>query len=633
MNEKNEHFSFNYQAIVMQKTLSRLIWLGIFVFYILSFIKLDYWRKAAYGGDSWGYYVHLPATFIYHDIGDYTQSFEAVKKYDASLPDPKIDKYGVRPTPNGLFAVKYSHGLAVLLLPFFAGAHLFCQLTSMYPADGFSAPYMLANGLAVLFYVFLGLIFLKKLLNRFFTERVVWAVVLTLVVATNLFYFTTYNSIMSHAPLFACYCLLLFATDSFYRSPQRKWAIWIGVSFGLVSLIRMNELYAIFIPLLWGVGSWQDLKKRGFFLANSLKKYLAWAAIPVAIIFLPQILYWKYVSGQWIYNAYVGEQFDFQHPHITEGLFGFKNGWITWTPVMAFALLGLFSLRKYAKSAFLPTLLILPLHVYIIYSWWCWYYINGLGSRPMVEMYALLAFPLGAFYRFLMQWKVVGKVLISCIILIFSAFNLLKTYQEKEGLIWAQFCNRAFYWEMLTATTPSHASLVAWLSNEAQPHNVTKIKDIENHDFEDSTKQFVTSAIKFSGQRCFESKETVTQLTNIPLSKNGIKAHDFISVKLQGLFHAKDKVTTFMDMTHIKVSFYSKENRLVRDRDFRLQPFIGNIDSNIWSMGEAEQWGEVFFYVKLPSRMDTEGSITVSVCNTQKRSFFIDDLNISLWRK
>ena len=50
-------------------------------------------------------------------------------------------------------------------------------------------------------------------------------------------------------------------------------------------------------------------------------------------------------------------------------------------------------------------------------------------------------------------------------------------------------------------------------------------------------------------------------------------------------------------------------------------------------MCDGEQWGEVFFYVKLPSRMDTEGSITVSVCNTQKRSFFIDDLNISLWRK
>ena len=103
----------------MDKRFSQGIWLGIFIFYIAAFIKIDYWQKAAYGGDSWGYYVHLPATFIYHDVGDYTKSFEAVKKYDATLPDPKVDKYGVRPTPIGKFAVKYSHGLAFLLLPFF----------------------------------------------------------------------------------------------------------------------------------------------------------------------------------------------------------------------------------------------------------------------------------------------------------------------------------------------------------------------------------------------------------------------------------------------------------------------------------------------------------------------------------
>ena len=205
----------------MDKKYSQVIWLGLLVFYIVAFIKIDYWRKAAYGGDSWGYYVHLPATFIYHDLGDYTQSFEAVKKYDASLPDPKIDKYGVRPTPIGKFAVKYSQGLALLFVPFFAAAHLFCRLTAVYPADGFSLPYMLANGLAVLFYVFLGLFYLKKLLNRFYTEGVAWTIILTLAVATNLFYFTTYNIVMSHAPLFSCYCFLLFQnSNGFVRHPS-----------------------------------------------------------------------------------------------------------------------------------------------------------------------------------------------------------------------------------------------------------------------------------------------------------------------------------------------------------------------------------------------------------------------------
>jgi hypothetical protein len=621
--------------------LNSFIWLSLLAFYLLSFYKTDYWRRAAFGGDSWGYYVHLPATFIYHDVGDYTKSYEAVKKYDAAQPDPKVDKYGVRPTPTGKFAVKYSHGLAILFAPFFAIAHGFCSLTKLYPADGFSPPYMLANGFAVLFYVFLGLFYLKRLLNRFFTEGVVWAVVLSISVATNLLYFTTYNSIMSHAPLFACYCFLLFATDSFYRSPQRKWAIWVGIVYGFIALIRMNELYAVFIPLFWGIGKWADFKERLLFFRDYFKKYIVSVALPVVLIFLPQLIYWHFVSGQWIYNAYVGEKFDFANPHITEGLFGFGNGWIPWTPIMLFAIFGLFALRRYARFAFLPTLLILPLHIYVIYSWWCWYYINGLGSRPMVEMYALLAFSLGAFYTVLMRFKTVGTVLVTCIVLFFSGFNILKIYQEHEGLIWAQFSNRAFYWEMLDATKPSRASLAAWVSNETQPKNVSKIEDIAALNFEDSTMQFVTSDQKMSGKYSFLSKETETQLTEIPLpiesgsaiSKKGIFANDFIGLHVQGFFHEKDRVTTFYEQAMLKVVFFSKDKKVIKDRYFRMQPFIGNTDFNIWSSGEAERWGEIFVFVKVPTKVDTAGSIQISIYNGTKHPFFIDDLKVELWRK
>ncbi|MBL7817554.1 MAG: hypothetical protein JNL70_21290, partial [Saprospiraceae bacterium] len=563
-------------------TLNRLLWASLILFYIAAFIQIDYWRKAAYGGDSWGYYVHLPATFIYQDIGDYSKSFEAVKQYDANLPDPKVDKYGVRPTPIGKFAVKYSHGLAVLFLPFFIVAHVFCKWTGLYPTDGFSMPYMLANGVAVLFYVFLGLFFLKKLLNCYFTEGVTWAIVFTLAVATNLFYFATYNSIMSHAPLFACYCFLLFTTDSFYRSPQKRWVVFVGIGFGLVALIRMNELYAVFIPLFWGVSGVQSLKERFVFFSKNFKKYIVWVVLPVFCLFLPQLLYWHFVSGQWIYNAYVGETFDFRHPQITEGVFGYKNGWLPWTPVMVFALLGLFFLKKYAKAAFLPTILILPLHIYIIYSWWCWYYINGFGSRPMVEMYALLAFSLGAFYSFLMRLKKLGAVLLAAIVLFFSGFNLFKIYQEKQGLIWTQFSNRAFYWEMLFANQPSRAGLTAWMSNESQPKDAVKIADMISQNFEDSTLQFVTTALKSEGQRSFESKETETGLLSIPLSKYNVQPNDYIAVRLQGFFHEKDRITTFYEQALLKVFFMDRGGKLLKDRYFRMQPFIGNPDFNIW---------------------------------------------------
>ena len=616
----------------MQKGLSKALWFFIFTFYIAAFFHINYWQKAAYGGDSWGYYVHLPATFIYNDIGDYDKSFAAVKKYAPYQPNPKDDQYGVRPTPIGRFADKYSHGMAYLLLPFFAAAHLFCKITALYPADGFSMPYMLGIGLAVLFYVFSGLFLLKRLLNRYFTEGVVWATVFSLAIATNLLYFSAYNSIMSHGPLFACYCFLLYATDTFYRSPSRKWAILVGLAYGFVALIRMNELYAVFIPLFWGVGDWSDLKARFSFLYQCFSKYVVWAALPVILLFLPQFCYWKYVSNSWIYNAYAAEKFDFRHPQIVQGLFGFQNGWIAWTPIMAFALLGVFALQRFAKAAFLPTLLILPLHIYIIYSWWCWYYINGFGSRPMVEMYALLAFSLAAFYSLLSRLKMVGTVLNIAIVLFFSVFNIFKIYQEKEGLIMTQFSNRAFYWSMLTATKPSRESLAAWMSNETQPKNPTKIKDIAAFDFEDSTALNVTSAEHFSGKYSLISRDSTTHITRIPLSTEGFVAGRFVRISVHGLFHEQDRVEPLWEQTLIKTIFFSKENKKTRERVFGMQSFCGNTDFNIWSTGVANTWGEAVVFIKIPKNPPSEGYLEISVYNQTKRPFFIDDMKIELWK-
>ena len=85
---------------MFQQHSSKIFWIGISVFYLSAFFQLGYWKKAAFGGDPFGYYVHLPATFIHQDVGDYSKSFEAVKKYDFGLPDPKVDKYGIKPKPT-----------------------------------------------------------------------------------------------------------------------------------------------------------------------------------------------------------------------------------------------------------------------------------------------------------------------------------------------------------------------------------------------------------------------------------------------------------------------------------------------------------------------------------------------------
>ena len=41
------------------------------------------------------------------------------------------------------------------------------------------------------------------------------------------------------------------------------------------------------------------------------------------LIYLPQLIYLKWVCGSFIFNSYVGERFYFNNPHILDGLFSF----------------------------------------------------------------------------------------------------------------------------------------------------------------------------------------------------------------------------------------------------------------------------------------------------------------------
>ena len=75
------------------------------------------------------------------------------------------------------------------------------------------------------------------------------------------------------------------------------------------------------------------------------------------LVWIPQLLYWKTVTGNYLFYSYADEGFFFLNPQILKGLFSYRNGWLIYSPVMFFALLGIPFLYRYAKDFFLPVML------------------------------------------------------------------------------------------------------------------------------------------------------------------------------------------------------------------------------------------------------------------------------------
>jgi hypothetical protein len=582
-------------------------------------------------------------------MGDYGATIAAWRIYNPLPPDPREDRYGVRPTPTGQFADKYPIGVAMLQSPFFALAHVYCLISGQYPSDGFSPPYLFVVGFSSLFYAVWGLWLMLQALRPYFRDehiRLVTASVIGL--ATNLVYSSTYTVGMSHPYLFFLYALLLLGIVKLYEQPTLLRAAWVGGAAGMIALTRTPEVICVLIPLLWGVQRWRDVLGRFRFLRQH-RTALGVAMLTFMLLLLPQAFYWKFVSGQWWYYGYQGETFNWSDPHILDGLFHFRNGWLIYTPVMAFSLLGLFWLRRRAAAdALLPIVFFLLLHWYIIYSWWCWFYINGFGSRPMIETYPLLAFPLAAFTE--MMWrKRWSKVVWTSATIFFIWLNLFQTWQAGQGIMWSEKGSWAYYKAIFAKTQPSLNAVIAFDSGESQPnmirhgwekwlhrsgHDTLKmVKILAVNAMEDSTETLFTRQMRHSGQFGFRCDGEFSPGCQIEGDTAGVRSGDWLRVSVYAYVHSNEIMYNRDKLATLVVHIFDKEGNLVKYRSTSVTSKVGNEKGSIWHTAAPDIWGEASFFVRVPKNFKpAEHRIKTYVWNPNRQRFFVDDMKVELWR-
>jgi hypothetical protein len=404
-------------------------------------------RKKIIEGDVLHYYAYLPALLVYNDLK---------LEFVAKAPGKFSDRFWPVVAPNGKYVIMTTMGMSVMYAPFIIPTHYFLKITGQ-EAEGYSKPYKIALLISAIFYVCLALFLIRKILLEYFSDTVTTLVLLSLALGTNLIHYATREAAFSHAYSFFLITLFLFSTVKYYKKPGFTNAIMLGLSAGMIVLVRPTNIIVFIILPLWGIASWSEFKARWSFLLSHWKHITVFALI-VILTWVPQFLYWKMTTGEYFFNGYGdGGKFFFNNPQFANILFSYRKGWLIYTPLMLLTILGFINLYKTNKGIFYPVLVYFILNTYVLSSWWLWWYGGSYGNRAFIDMYGVLSFPLAAFFTFFLTRKIlILKIIPFLLSLVFIAHNLFQLEQYQNGAIHFASMTKEAYWDSFGNLKPSH---------------------------------------------------------------------------------------------------------------------------------------------------------------------------------
>ncbi len=561
-------------------------------------------------GDGLGYYLYLPATFIYHNLETLDLPKDKGIGGDISW---YLEHQNEWKTPNGKVVNQYTYGVALMEVPFFLIAHGYEKLRGL-PANGFSDTYNNLIKISALVYSLLGLLLVYKVLKNYFSVTHSFITTVVIYIGTNLFWFSFYQGGMSHVPLFFLYALLLFLTIKVHGKPRLVSFLALGLTAGMITIIRPTDVLCLLIPILYNVYDRATMRAKWLFVREN-QLGIASFALAFLIPFIPQFIYWKALTGHFIYYSYGNQSFNWLHPKIIEGLLYFNNGWLAYSPIMVFALFGIVFYKSFNKWA-LCICAILPIYVYVIYSWYCYNYINGLGSRPMIHLYPLLAIPLAAFIQYISTQKSVVKSAVVSIGIFFIALNISYSMQEAKGVLVSEESNIKFNIQTLFRTHLTYNDLVVKDTWEWQP-DTAKIQ-----------KRATLACQNYADTIYHMHSEDYAEAPLVTYDAQKFKGARWL--KCSGTFMYPGYPDYYKHMLVIEV-----KDKLWRACKIENKIYSSGINTQTVLTHEHSEpgvWGNVYFFIRIPRNMKDGDKIRLFVWNTGHRELFVKSLCVELYK-
>ncbi len=498
--------------------------------------------------DFYGYYLYLPATLKYNDPGLEDRSWIEAnnKKYNSTPYFYQL----YQNQKTGKTLTKYPVGQAISYLPFYLAADIYASHTDKYPADGFSYPYQLMMVVAGLFYSLLGLILMFLLLTRFFTDKIAALTLLIITMGTNYFWMAAYNGTLIHNVQLVWITAFLIFTIKWHDQQKKKYAFLLGILYGLAVITRPTAILLILLPVFWQTRSLSQAKEKIIHICKKQYTHLILLFAGFMLLAFWQMLYWKYASGSWISYTYQnpGEGFELHWPYTLKFLFSFRKGWLIYTPVMIFALIGIYTLKKNRRDLFLPILIFSVAYIWLMSSWSCWWYAASFSQRSLIQAYPVFALALGSFLIFIQNKKIKIPALI--LIFLFSAVNLFYTWQYRKGILHQSRMTTAYYCEVFgKIRKPEGADKLLLLDRKKDPkliideYNLEGPKTLALYDFEQDEYDNRDPGVSWSGKYSVKLDSSNSFSPKYTISYRDLTHKDFAVIKVSAMIYPTDSIS------------------------------------------------------------------------------------------
>lgn len=593
---------------------------------LILIILLSPFPHNALSWDIFGYYLYLPLVFIYQDLG--LKDFQVINTILDTYHNTSTF-YQAMPALDGHWVMKYPMGMALLYSPFFFIGHLWA-LSFNYPVDGFSLPYQASLLYGSFVYTLFGLYFYWKAMRIFFKQTTVFILIILITFGTNYLVHTVFHGqgLMTHNYLFNLFACVLYLTIRWHEKPKLRYAIGLGFAIGLAALSRPTEIMLALVPILWNTGGKVAYQQK-LRIVTSNWKSIVYSVMIVAVLGSAQLIYFKAFTGKFFFNNYgnnPGEGMEFFNPYITDVLFSFRKGWLVYTPLMIFALVGFIPMYIKMRVQFYAVLLFFLVSFYFIASWSCWWYADCFSQRALIPMYVFLSLPLGILIEYIQEKSSkTGRALFTIILVFVLLFNLFQSWQFLHGIIHTSRMTKVYYEEVFLKTkVPAGAEAMLLIDRNLSPEEILKSdrkfesRLLHINDFESDGILPDTNLIKVSSGKIFEINK------NNQFSPVFETTYDQLNLAEFGIIKVSVQVFPVVKMS--ENPFYFTATFMYKGKAYAykgIQLTDNQLSLNTWNQLE-------FYYLTPEIRKDSDAFRTTFWLQGQN-PVYIDDLKIEVF--